>query len=118
MMNSAEPGGRWRGGSAEAVPIRADQTWGLTMATPVQLRQLTTAQPFRPLLVRMASGRTFMIRHPENAACDERGRSMTVFEGEEMHLVEMLLVEELVPLASEQAPVPTDAEGPDGNAGR
>ena len=43
---------------------------------------------------------------------------MTVFEGEEMHLVEMLLVEELVPLASEQAPVPTDAEGPDGNAGR
>jgi len=81
------------------------------MATPVQLRQLTTAQPFRSFLVRMASGQTFTIRHPENAACDERGRSMTVFEVEEMHLVEMLLVEELVPLASEQAGAPADAAG-------
>ncbi len=32
---------------------------------------------------------------------------MTVFEGEEMHLVAMLLVEELVPIASEQASAPT-----------
>jgi hypothetical protein len=62
-------------------------------------------------MVRMASGRTFTVRHPENAACDDRGRSMTVFEGEEMHLIEMLLVEELVPLAAEQAGAPTDGAG-------
>ncbi len=36
---------------------------------------------------------------------------MTVFEVEEMHLIEMLLVEELVPLASEQAGAPTDRAG-------
>jgi hypothetical protein len=36
---------------------------------------------------------------------------MTVFEGEEMHLVEMLLVEELVPLAPEQAGTPRDGSG-------
>jgi hypothetical protein len=84
---------------------------GLTMAAPVQLRQPTTARPFLPFLVRMTSEREFTIRHPENAACDDRGRSMTVFEGEQMHLVEMLLVEELVPLDSEQAGAPTDAAG-------
>jgi hypothetical protein len=57
----------------------------------------------------MVRGQTFTIRHPENAACDERGRSMTVFQGEQMHLLEMLLVEALVPLHSEQAGAPTDA---------
>ncbi len=81
------------------------------MATPVQLRHLTTAQPFRAFMVRMTNGRTFTIKHPENAACDDRGRSMMVFEGEEMHLVEMLLVEELVPVASEQAGVPGNGGG-------
>ena len=44
------------------------------MGTPEQLRALITAQPFEPFLIRMAGGRVFTVRHPENAACDFRGR--------------------------------------------
>ncbi len=68
------------------------------MMTPEQLRKMTTARPFRPFLVKMASGQTFLVRHPENAACDQRGRAMTVYEGREIHEIEMLLVEDLVPV--------------------
>jgi hypothetical protein len=67
------------------------------MCTPAQLRQMITARPFQPFLVKMASGRTFTVRHPENASCDPDGRAMTVYEGKDMHLIEMLLVEDLVP---------------------
>jgi hypothetical protein len=67
------------------------------MATNLQVRALTTAQPFRPFLVRTADGRQFEVRHPENIACAPNGREMTIYEGEHMHLLEMLLVVELVP---------------------
>jgi hypothetical protein len=59
----------------------------------------------------MASGLTFTVRHPENVAWDDRGRAMTVFDGDEMHLVEMLLVEELDPVVSEQRSAPADGAG-------
>ncbi len=75
------------------------------MATPQQLRDMTTARPFRPFLVKMASGQTFTVRHPENAACDQRGRDMTVYEGREVHRIEMLLVEDLVPIPEEPTPI-------------
>ena len=78
------------------------------MATKEQLRSLITARPFQPFLIKMASGERFTIKHPENAACDERGRSLTVYS-DGMHLVEMLLVEVMEPMP---APAPP---GPDGN---
>jgi hypothetical protein len=59
---------------------------------------MTTAQPFRPFLVRMASGRELTVWHAVGAGCDESGHSMVVFQGDVMHLVEMRLVEELVTL--------------------
>jgi hypothetical protein len=65
---------------------------------------MITAQPFRPFLIRLASGRTFTMRHPENAGCDTEGRDMFVYEGRLLHRLEMLLVEELVP---ESAPAST-----------
>ena len=44
------------------------------MATREQLRAFITAQPFRPFVIRMTGGRFFTIAHPENAACDPKGR--------------------------------------------
>jgi hypothetical protein len=67
------------------------------MATNLQVRTMQTAQPFRPFLVKLADGRQFEVRHPENIACSPNGREMTVYEGDQMHLIEMLLVVELVP---------------------
>jgi hypothetical protein len=73
------------------------------MATREQLRALITARPFQPFLVKTASGERFTVRHPENAACDDRGGSLTVYD-EGLHLVEMLLVEVMEPAASPAQP--------------
>lgn len=79
------------------------------MATREQLRTFITARPFQPFVIKMASGERFTIKHPENAACDERGRNLAVFS-DGMHLVEMLLVEVMEP-----ATAPAQSQ-PDGNA--
>jgi hypothetical protein len=70
------------------------------MATPDQLRAMITARPFSPFLVKLASGHTFTVKHPENASCDPKGRSMVVQDEDGMHLVEMLLVEVMEPVAA------------------
>jgi hypothetical protein len=75
---------------------------------------MTTARPFRPFLVKMASGQTFTVRHPENAACDPRGRDMIVFEGRDIHQIEMLLVEDLVPLPEDASPTAETGAPPAG----
>jgi hypothetical protein len=80
------------------------------MATREQLRALITARPFQPFLIKMASGERFMVRHPENAACDDRGRSLTVYD-DGLHLVEMPLVEVMEPAAS-----PAQSGGPGNGA--
>ncbi len=67
------------------------------MATNAQVRLMQTAQPFRPFLVRLADGRHFEVRHPENVACSQNGRGMVIFDNDVMHLLEMLLVVELTP---------------------
>ncbi len=80
------------------------------MATREQLRAMQTAQPFRPFVIRLNSGRSFLVKHPENAACDQISRSMTVYDDEGMHLVEMFLVEVIEP-AESSAPG-SQANGP------
>jgi hypothetical protein len=77
------------------------------MATPEQLREMVNARPFKPFIVSV-SGRSFTILHPENAACDLRGRSMTVYDKQGMHLVDMRLVEVVEPVESTVDPA---AEG-------
>ena len=67
------------------------------MASNAQVRLMQTAQPFRPFLVNLADGRHFEVRHPENVACSQNGREMVIFDNDEMHLLEMLLVVELTP---------------------
>jgi hypothetical protein len=76
------------------------------MATKEQLRALLTAKPFIPFMIRMASDERFKVNHPENAACDDRGRSLTVYDGRNLYQVEMLLVEVMQPMDS-----PTTSEG-------
>jgi len=79
------------------------------MATREQLRALITASPFDPFVIRMTGGRVFTVRHPENAACDLRGRALVVLDQEGIHQVEMLLVEVMEPVASATS---DEANGP------
>jgi hypothetical protein len=81
------------------------------MATPEQLRALITAQPFEPFLIRMAGGRVFTVRHPENAACDLRGRALVVLDHDGIQHVEMLLVEGMEPAGSKAGREGNGAEG-------
>ena len=85
------------------------------MATREQLRSMSTAQPFRPFVIKMNSGRSFTIRHPENAACDSLSRSLVVFDDEGLHHVEMFLVEVIEPVAEPAQPAQPcrRATGPD-----
>jgi hypothetical protein len=70
---------------------------------------MQTAQLFRPFAIRLSSGRSFIIKHPENAACDQISRSLVVFDDEGRHQVEMFLVEVIEPVAAPAQP------GPQGN---
>ena len=69
----------------------------MTMATNEQVRLMVRAEPFRPFLVKLADGRHFEVRHPENISCSRNGREMVVHDDAGMHLIEQLLVLELVP---------------------
>jgi hypothetical protein len=77
------------------------------MATPEQVRAMVRAVPFQPFRVKLAGGQAFTVRHPENIACDVRGRDMTLYDDDGMHLLEMLLVELIEPMPS--APAPDDS---------
>lgn len=70
------------------------------MATREQVRTMVRAEPFRPFLVKLASGGRFEVRHPENVACSVNGEEMTVYDEDGMHLIDMMLVEVLEPLPS------------------
>ena len=74
------------------------------MATRVQVRQMQTAQPFRPFLVKLVDGRSFLVRHPELVSCSLNGRELYVHDEEGLHLVEMLLVLELAVAPEGQEP--------------
>jgi hypothetical protein len=67
------------------------------MATRDQLRQMVTASPFVPFIVKLADGRQFEVEHPELASCSVDGRSMSLYDRDGLHLLEMLLVAEMRP---------------------
>ncbi len=58
---------------------------------------MQTSQPFRPFLVKLADGRHFRITHPELISCSANGREMVIHDDDGMHLIETLLVIEMVP---------------------
>ncbi len=70
------------------------------MATREQLREMITARPFVPFVIKMASGNSFTVKHPELASCNVNGRSMWVHDDDGSHLVEMPLVEVMEPATS------------------
>jgi hypothetical protein len=68
------------------------------MATHLQVRLMQTRQPFRPFAVRLNSGRSFEIRHPENISCSLDGREIVIHDTEGMHLIEAMHAEVLEPI--------------------
>ena len=75
----------------------------MTMATREQFKAMVTAQPFKQFIVRLGSGRSFTVAHPELAACDVPGHGMTVYDDEGMHRIDMLSVEVLEPVVAVQS---------------
>jgi hypothetical protein len=78
------------------------------MATKERLQTMMRAQPFRPFAVKLASGRSFTVKHPDFVSYGPDGTEMTVHDHEGVHLVDMLLVEVLEPVTS---PSKTDGNG-------
>jgi hypothetical protein len=66
---------------------------------------MATAMPSRPYRVRLAGGHSYLITHPENAACALEGRSteLVVFDDDGMHLLDRMLVEALEPVPAQPA---------------
>ena len=85
------------------------------MATREQLRSFITASPFLQFVIRLTGGRTFVIQHPENAACDPKGRALVVLDHEGIHQVEMLLVEVMEPVNGGHTKEPPRGKGKKGH---
>ena len=67
------------------------------MATRELVRLMQTTRPFRPFLVKLADGRSFVVRHPELVSCSLNERPGDVPQDEAgVHLIEMLMSIELI----------------------
>ena len=77
--------------------------------TPQELLNCIQAQPFRPFLIRMNSGRTFDIRHPEVVRVGRRDLLFFTFVSDTPNVydrwenVSLLLVESVAPLKTSVA---------------
>ena len=64
--------------------------------TVEQLRNVHHAQPFRPFTIRMADGRSFLIRHPDFISHSPSGRTLIVYQDDDnFSILDLLLVTEL-----------------------
>lgn len=67
--------------------------------TTSALRAKMHAQPFRPFRIKMVDGSTHDVRHPDFIACGDATHTCVVFgEGEELSILDLLLMTELVDL--------------------
>jgi len=72
--------------------------------TPQEVLNYLQAQPFRPFRIRMNSGRTFTIRHPEMVRVGKRDLLIFTFVDESSSVYDhwenlsLLLIESLSPL--------------------
>jgi hypothetical protein len=63
------------------------------------LRTLNHAVPFKPYVIRMASGGKYKVHHPDFISISPRGSQIVLFdEAEHMHLLSPLLMEAATPL--------------------
>ncbi len=61
--------------------------------TPEQLRQVHTARPFHPFVLRLADGRSLRVKHPEILAHHPGARTISVATSESaIELIDLLLV--------------------------
>jgi len=78
------------------------------MMTYRKLGEYVAAEPFRPFLIKMASGQSFEIRHPEMILVGRlSARVYTVVDpnqGEKWHDVSMMLMETLEPMDAPLSP--------------
>ncbi len=57
------------------------------------LKQLHDARPFRPFVLRMTSGRTLRVKHPEMLARSLTGRTAILYgEGDSFEMIDLLHV--------------------------
>ena len=67
--------------------------------TTEQFRELWKAIPFRPFAIHLADGRALAVRHPEMTAPSRGGRTVVVYNEEQVfEVVDLLLVVSLRPL--------------------
>jgi hypothetical protein len=59
---------------------------------------MITAQPFRPFIVNLVSGRSLTVKHPDYAAASRDGRELTSYDDNGAHYVEMLMVDVIEPV--------------------
>jgi hypothetical protein len=60
-----------------------------------QIREAMHAAPFRPFLVDLADGRSFLVRHPDFIAVAPGGGEATIFDDDGSHMVNLILVTSL-----------------------
>lgn len=63
--------------------------------TTDEIRRAIKAEPFRPFVLRLASGKQVAVRHPEFVAFSQGGRTLAVFSTDEnaFEIIDLLLVE-------------------------
>jgi hypothetical protein len=67
--------------------------------TTIALRAWVQAKPFRPFRIKMADGSTHDVRHPDFIAYGNAAHTCVVYgEGEELSILDLLLMTELVDL--------------------
>jgi hypothetical protein len=64
--------------------------------TVEQLSTAKNASPFRPFTIRLADGRSFLVRHPDFLSRSPSGRTVIVHgDGDSYSVLDLLLVTEL-----------------------
>jgi hypothetical protein len=63
---------------------------------PDAVRQRLSSKPFRPFVLRLGSGETFLVRHPELVSISPGGRRLILWVAEERAVdIDLLLVESI-----------------------
>ena len=63
-----------------------------------QLRDLKTARPFCPFVIKLASGQELVVRHAELVACSVTGIEMTVYDEAGLHMMDARQVISMTPI--------------------
>jgi len=77
--------------------------------TPQEILRFVQARPFRPFRVRMNSGRTFEVRHPEMARVGRRDVMIFTFSSDSpdvydnWEILSLILIESITPLEASVA---------------